>query len=237
VKTSTLERTPPLGDLDELAELSSPAGLAWALAGALAGAALALVVLPEVAPTLSRSLTSAQPRAWWYLSRASALVAYAALSASTLLGLLLSTRFARRWPGNATAFSLHEHASVLGLALAVFHALVLLGDRHTPFALGEVLLPFGAAYRPVALGLGQLALYGTALLVASFHLRARLGQRAWRLLHFVSFAAYALALAHALAAGTDRVALVVGLVPAAAVVVFTLHRLLAPPPGAERGRS
>jgi len=226
VNSSTMERMRPAGDLDEYAELTSAAGVAWALIGALVGAALALFVLPEVAPALARSLTSAQPRAWWYLSRASGLSAYAALSVSMLLGLLLSTRLAQRWPGKATTFSLHEHASVLGLALAVFHSLVLLGDRHTPFALAEVLLPFGAAYRSVALGFGQLALYGTALLVASFHVRARLGQRAWRLLHFVSFAVYALALAHGLVAGTDRTAVLVGLVPAAVALCFTIFRLL-----------
>jgi predicted ferric reductase len=213
--------------MTELDELGSPQTIAWALGGVAVGAALALVVLPDVTPALAASLSSAQPRTWWYLSRASGLVSYALLSASMLLGLLLSTRFARAWPGNAAAFALHEHASVLGLAFGLFHALVLLGDRHTPFSAVELVLPFGAAYRPLALGLGQLALYGTALLVFSFYVRKRIGQRAWRVLHFGSFVVFVLALSHGLAAGTDRGVMLVGIVPVAAVLFFGCYRALA----------
>ncbi|HSQ64033.1 MAG TPA: hypothetical protein VLM85_12495 [Polyangiaceae bacterium] len=206
------------------------------LVGAALGGALALLVLPDVVPAVAHSLVAPQPKTWWYLSRASGLVAYAMLSVSMLLGLLLSTRFAKAWPGSASAFVLHEHASGLGLAAAIFHGLVLLGDRYTSFRPLEILLPFGASYRPAAVGLGQLALYGLALLVASFYARKRIGQRAWRWLHFASFLVYALALAHGVALGTDRGLVVAGLVPAAAVLFFGVYRTLAhtlgetPPP-------
>jgi predicted ferric reductase len=212
-----------MADLDDLA---SPHILVWTLGGVAAGVALAFVVLPEVAPLLAASLAGPQPRTWWYLARASGLVSYALLAASVLLGLLLSTRFAKEWPGSATAFTLHEHASVLGVAFALFHAVMLLGDRHTPFTVAEVLLPFGAAYRPFAVGLGQLALYGTTLLVASFYVRKRIGQRTWRLVHFGSFAAFVLALSHGLAVGTDRAAMLLGVVPAAGVLFFVIYRAL-----------
>ena len=210
----------------DLEDLASPHIVVWTLGGVAAGVALAFVVLPEVAPLLAASLAGPQPRTWWYLARASGLVSYALLAASVLLGLLLSTRFAKEWPGSATAFTLHEHASVLGVAFALFHAVMLLGDRHTTFTVVEVLLPFGAAYRPFAVGLGQLALYGTTLLVASFYVRKRIGQRTWRLLHFGSFAVFALALAHGLAAGTDRAAMQFGIVPAAVVLFFVTYRAL-----------
>lgn len=211
---------------DPFDDLASPRSLAWTLGGAAIGAVLALVLLPDVAPALATSLSGPQPKTWWYLSRASGLVSYALLSASMLLGVLLSTKFAKGWPGSATAFALHEHASVLGLAFALFHAIVLLGDRHTPFTLAELALPFGAAYRPFAVGAGQLAAYGMALLVGSFYVRKRIGQRAWRLLHFASFAVFALSLAHGLVAGSDRALVVIGVVPAAAVLFFAVYRAL-----------
>jgi predicted ferric reductase len=217
----------PASRPDDLDDLASPQSIAWALGGVLVGVAFALVVLPDVVPPLARALSSPQPRTWWHLSRASGLVAYGLLEASMLLGLLLSTRFAKTWPGTATAFALHEHASTLGLAFATFHALVLLGDRHTPFALAQLALPFGAAYRPLAVGAGQLAVYGSALLVGSFYVRKRIGQRAWRLVHFASFLVFALTLAHALAAGTDQVVVLVGSVPIAALLFFATYRLLA----------
>src|SRR5690242_3288463 len=108
---------------DEFDELASPESLPWAMASACIGAALAIVVLPEAAPAIGLSLAAPQTKTWWYLSRASGLVSYALLSASMLLGLLLSTKFAKAWPGSAAAFALHEHTSILGLAFALFHAL------------------------------------------------------------------------------------------------------------------
>jgi predicted ferric reductase len=211
---------------DRFDDLASPVSLAWAFGGAAAGALVALVLLPDVAPALAASLSAPQPKLWWHLSRTSGLVSYALLTVSTLLGLLLSTKFAKSWPGASAAFSLHEHASILGLALGCFHAVVLLGDRHTPFTLAELLIPFGAAYRPAAVGLGQLTLYGTALLVSTFYVRKRIGQRVWRLIHFASFGVFAAALGHALAAGTDRLLVLVGIAPAAAALFFAVYRAL-----------
>lgn len=219
-----VKTAPKMDDFDDLA---SPRSTAWMLGGAVIGAGLALLVLPTAGPALAAALSGPEPKVWWYLSRASGLVSYALLSASMLLGLLLSTKFAKAWPGNAAAFALHEHTSVLGLAFALFHAIVLLGDRHTPFTLLGLLLPFGASFKPLAVGAGQLAFYGAALLVGSFYVRKRLGQRTWRLIHFGSFMVFVLALLHGLATGTDRVVMMFGIVPAAATFFFGTYRALA----------
>jgi predicted ferric reductase len=212
-----------VGDWDDL---GSPQNVLWAFGGVALGGALALLILPELAPALAASLAGPQPKTWWYLSRASGLVSYALFATSMLLGLLLSTRFAKEWPGNATVFALHEHASILGLAFALLHALSLLGDRYAPFTVAALIVPFGGAYRPVAVGLGQLAFYGAAPLVVSFYVRRRIGQRTWRLIHFGTFAVFALALSHGLAAGSDRTLMLVGFVPAGVVVFFTAYRVL-----------
>jgi len=172
-------------------------------------------------------LSGPQPKAWWYLARASGLVAYALLSASMLLGLLLSTRFAKEWPGNASAFALHEQTSLLGLAFGLFHSLVLLGDRHTPFTIAQILLPFGAVYRPFAVGLGQLAVYGMTLVAGTFYVRRHIGRRAWRLIHFGTFAVFALALLHGLGSSSDRTVMVAGIVPALLILFFGTYRTVA----------
>jgi predicted ferric reductase len=143
-----------------------------------------------------------------------------------LFGLLLSTRLAKQWPGNASAFALHEQTSLLGLALGLFHALVLLGDRQTPFTIAQILLPFGAVYRPFALGLGQLAVYGMTLVAGTFYVRRHIGRRAWRLIHFESFAVFALALLHGLGASSDRSEMVAGTVPALFILFFGIYRTL-----------
>jgi len=213
--------------LDALCDFTGPRTTRWVVAGVAAGAGLALAALPYVMPALSRSLSGPQPKAWWYLARASGLVAYALLSASMLLGLLLSTRFAKEWPGNASAFALHEQTSLLGLAFGLFHSLVLLGDRHTPFTIAQILLPFGAVYRPFAVGLGQLAVYGMTLVAGTFYVRRHIGRRAWRLIHFGTFAVFALALLHGLGSSSDRTVMVAGIVPALLILFFGTYRTVA----------
>ena len=58
--------------------------------------------------------------------------------------------------------------------------------------------------RTVAAGLRQIAAWLSLLLIASFHVRRHIGGRAWRRLHYASFVAFWLAVAHGLLLGTER---------------------------------
>ena len=51
---------------------------------------------------------------------------------------------------------------------------------------------------------GQVAAWLCLLLIASFHVRRHIGGRAWRRLHYASFVAFWLAVAHGLLLGTER---------------------------------
>lgn len=192
---------------EELEALGAPAPLGTVLglfAAALLGALGAAFLLPAWAPALAASLGGGEPTAAWFLSRASGMVAYLLVWASMVLGLLLGTRLATAWPGPQAAFALHQHTSLLGLAFALFHGLVLLGDRHLSSSLGALALPFGVQHALRGwIGLGQLALLLALPVAFSFWARRGLGQRAWRLIHFASFAVFALALAHGAASGSD----------------------------------
>lgn len=202
------------------------AALTFVVFGLGVGAALAILALPDVAPAVARSMAEARPKTWWYLSRTTGVVAYGLLSASMLLGLLLSTRLAQRWPGAATALDLHRHTSLLGLALSALHALVLLGDRHTPFSPLALAVPFASSHEPFSVGLGQVALYGAVLVTLSSYARRRLGPRGFRVVHLTSYAVFCLSLAHGLALGTDRSVMFGGALVAAGVSLLALFRLL-----------
>lgn len=140
----------------------------------------------------------------WYLSRASAFVSYILLWWSMVLGLSITNRLARVWPGGPTASDLHEHASLLGLVFGALHALVLLGDQYIGYNLAQVLIPFASAsYLPLWVGLGQVALYLMIVVTLSFYVRRWIGARTWRTLHYLSFLVFALALAHGIFSGTD----------------------------------
>lgn len=175
------------------------------LSASLAGVLAAVVVLPYWLPGLSGSLIGPNAHGYWYLARASAWVAFALLWLSLVMGLLITNRLARIWPGGPTALDLHQHVSLLSLAFALFHALILLGDRYIGYTLATVLVPFASRdYRPIGVGLGQLAFYLLAVVGLSFYVRRRIGHRAWRVLHYLSFGVFVLAIGHGLLSGTDR---------------------------------
>jgi predicted ferric reductase len=168
------------------------------------GILAAVLVLPNWMPGLAGSLAGAQPKVFWYLSRSTAFVAMGMLWASMMLGVGITNKMARLWPGAPAAFALHEYLSLLGLGFAAFHGLILLGDQFSNFSLFQILIPFATTnYFPFWVGLGQLGFYAWAILVASFYVRKHIGQRTWRVLHYVSFLAYLGALVHGLASGTD----------------------------------
>ncbi len=198
---------------------------------AVAGGAFgAVALLPALLPGLTASLIGAAPKAYWYLSRATALVAFALLWFSTALGLVVTNKMARVWPGGPTAFELHQHASLLGLDLALFHGLILLGDRYMNFTLAQVITPFAtSSYRPLWTGLGQIGFYLSAIVSLSFYGRRFIGQKWWRRLHYLSFGVFALALTHGLMSGTDSAApLVRGMyvASAASLLFLTIYRVL-----------
>jgi predicted ferric reductase len=190
-------------DLSELSAMPLRTPLFTLLAVGV-GVFAAVVALPTWLPGLSASLLGAEPKAYWYLSRSSAMVAYVLLWLSMALGLMMTNRLARAWPGGPTAFDLHQYASLLGLAFALFHALILLGDRFIQADLRQVLVPFAyGGYSPLWVGLGQVGIYLMAIVGLSFYVKGQIGRAAWRAIHFISFLMFALALAHGVLSGSD----------------------------------
>ena len=126
-------------------------GWMWgALIAAFVGMVLALVMIPVWVPTLGASIVGADPKFYWYLSRASAMVAFGLLWVSMASGLIITNKMARIWPGAFTAFDLHQFTSLLGLGFAAFHALILLGNAFVPYSLVQIVVPFGNdAYRQI----------------------------------------------------------------------------------------
>jgi predicted ferric reductase len=191
-------------DLETSAPAMSLQSFLLLLAATAAGAFIAVLVLPYWLPGLHASLEGDSPKVFWLLSRASAIVAYSLLWLSMVFGLLITNKLARMWPGGPHAFNLHQHFSLLGLAFALFHGLILMGDQYLKFSLGQVLLPFASEnYRPLWVGLGQLTFYLMGLIVLSFYVRRRTSPRVWRLIHFLSFFAYMMGLLHGIYSGTD----------------------------------
>ncbi len=168
------------------------------------GMVFAVLLLPTWLPNLAFSLTGEAPKLYWYLSRGTAFTALSLLWISMALGIGLSNRLARSWPGTPAAFAIHEYVSLLGLAFAAFHALVILGDQFMKFDLLQLLVPFTTSdYRPLWVGIGQIGFYLWLIVALSFYVRKSIGQKTWRWIHYASYSMYILALLHGIYSGSD----------------------------------
>jgi predicted ferric reductase len=140
----------------------------------------------------------------WYVARAGGILAYALLTTSVVLGLLLSGRARLRgWPRFALA-DVHRFIGLLTGTFIVIHVGALLVDGYLPFSLTNILVPGTAPYRPVAVAFGVVAAELLAALALTNHYRKELSYSFWRRAHYLSFAVWLLALVHGIVAGTDR---------------------------------
>jgi sulfoxide reductase heme-binding subunit YedZ len=138
----------------------------------------------------------------WLVARAAGLVAFGLLTISVWLGLAMSTRLLS--PRRQKALlGWHQTLIWTGLGMVVLHGGALLLDPTLHFGVFVVLVPGASSWRPVGVAAGVVTAWLMLMLALSFRFRRRIGYRRWRLLHFAAFAAFALALGHGLAVGTD----------------------------------
>ncbi|RZT19361.1 ferric reductase like protein [Mycobacterium sp. BK558] len=141
--------------------------------------------------------------ALWALGRGTGITALVFLTISQALGI--ATRSGRRvvaLPRFAVA-DVHRFAALAGTGLVALHLTLLFFDPYAQLRLVDFVVPFLAAYRPVWLGLGTLAVDVLVVVTVSSLLRHRLGLRAFRAIHWVAYALWPVALVHALGSGTD----------------------------------
>jgi predicted ferric reductase len=145
----------------------------------------------------------ATPPFVWYLMRGSGLVALVLLTVTAVLGVLGVSRWrSPRWPAFVTA-GLHRSISLLAVSFLGIHVLTAVADQWIGLSWYQAVIPFGATYRPVWLGIGALSLDLLVAVVVTSLLRKRIGQRAWRAVHWSAWMMWPLAAVHAVGAGTD----------------------------------
>lgn len=197
-----------------------------AILGAILGIALAAAGVAIAAGVIG---VGADTQSFWYLNRASGVVAYLLLWASVAWGLLLTTRLGKTFLAAPVLLDAHHFLSNLGIGFTLFHGLILMGDQYLSFPLSAVLVPFAGDYEPVLVAAGQVGLWITVLLIASHYVRRWIGVKTWRLIHYLSFVGYWLVLVHALLLGSDSAQPLVAilyLITAAVTVFLTVYRLL-----------
>jgi methionine sulfoxide reductase heme-binding subunit len=148
-------------------------------------------------------LASTGPSAYWYLTRGTGVVALLLLTATTVLGVASSTRWSSRRLPRFVVAGLHRNLTLLAISFVAVHVLTTLADGFAPIGLRDAILPFLSPYRPFWLGLGAVAFDLLLAIAITSLLRARLGLRLWRGVHWLAYASWPIALLHSLGTGSD----------------------------------
>ncbi len=143
------------------------------------------------------------PHIWWYITRASALIAWVLMTLSVVWGILLSTRVMRRIDNPAWLQDLHRYLGGMTLIMVALHMVSLMLDGWLQFSLAETLVPFATDFKPTAVALGILAFYILVAVQGSSLMINILPRKFWKGLHYSSYVALVLVSLHAGWTGTD----------------------------------
>jgi hypothetical protein len=170
------------------------------------------------------------PSALWYFTRSTGAVAMLLLTASVVLGVLSGIGWrSARWP-RFLSTSLHRNISLFVLILLVLHIVTAVADGFAPISLTDSVIPFVSPYRAIWLGLGALSFDIICAVILTSLVRRWIGFSAWRLIHWLSYLAWPVALVHGLGTGTDTTTvwmLVLYSVCVVAVVIAIVWRVTA----------
>jgi sulfoxide reductase heme-binding subunit YedZ len=169
------------------------------------------------------------PSTYWLLTRATGAVALILLTLSVAVGVAAIGRVRTdRWPRFAVD-AIHRTVSLLALVFLVVHIATSVLDSFAPIRLVDAVVPFAGTYRPLWLGLGAVGFDLLLAVIVTSVVRARLGYRAWRAVHWLGYLAWPVALLHGLGTGSDvRLGwmLVVNVACTAVVLVAVVARAL-----------
>lgn len=141
--------------------------------------------------------------ALWYASRATGVVCLLLFTAVILLGLLVSRQ--GKLPGlpKFGAVHLHRYLSLLGIAFMTIHVLTAVADSFVNISLAATIIPFVSRYQPFWLGLGAVSIDLMIAIIVTSLVRSRINRRTWRLVHWLAYACWPIAIAHSIGAGPD----------------------------------
>jgi predicted ferric reductase len=174
-----------------------------------------------------------RPELWWYVARATGLVAWGLVTATVVWGLGASSRILAGRPRPAWTVDLHRHLATLAVVFTGLHLAGLVADDYVHFGPAELLVPLASDWHPLAVAWGVAALYLLVAVQATSLAIHRLPRRAWRAVHRTAVALYPLVTGHALATGSEAGNPAVwgfALASLGLVTLLLAYRLLAPRP-------
>jgi methionine sulfoxide reductase heme-binding subunit len=141
--------------------------------------------------------------ALWYASRATGVVALVLLTVVMVLGIMVTRK--RSLPGlpRFGPTNLHRNLSLLAVLFVAVHVITAIADPFVTIGIAASVIPFTSPYETLWVGLGAVSLDLMAALIVTSLLRGRIGRRTWRAVHWLSYAAWPVALVHSIWSSTD----------------------------------
>ncbi len=158
------------------------------------------------------------PQVWWYVTRASGIVAWLMLTASVIWGVVLSTKAFPETRRPAWLLDLHRWLGGLTVSFVAIHLIALVADSYTHFGLTDVAIPYASDWNPGAVAFGVIAAWLLVAVELTSLAMKRLPKSVWRGIHLSSYGVFWLTSIHAALAGTDRTQWLYQLTAAASIV-------------------
>lgn len=179
-------------------------GVTLVILGALA-ALVALGVTDHILPATDDRTAQLRP---WLAARAMGVSAYLLLAFEVGLGLVLShPRNTAAWRKTKQVFPWHEMVSVFTGAFIALHVILLAVDPYAKVGVVGAFVPGYSAYRPVAVGLGSVAMYALIFTAVTAKWTRLLPSGWWLKVHRLAAVVFLMTWVHAVLAGTDGGAL------------------------------
>ncbi len=143
------------------------------------------------------------PSPLWYATRAGGTISLLLLTCTVALGVGTGSRYTPARTARFETGALHRNLSLLTLVFLALHVATAVCDTFVHLGLPALLVPFLSSYRPLWVGLGTVALDLLTAVALTSAVRLRIGRRAWKTVHMAAYAAWPVAVFHALGTGTD----------------------------------
>lgn len=160
---------------------------------------------------------------FWYLSRASGIVAWLVLAATCLWGILLITRMLKPADRPAWLLDLHRYLGVLALVTTGAHMAALVGDNYAHFGWRELFVPNASTWKPGVVTWGLLAFYVMVVIQLTSWAMKKLPKWLWRGVHLMAYPAFIMASVHGFdGTDADNQVFVLGATAVIAILAFSL---------------
>jgi predicted ferric reductase len=166
----------------------------------------------------------------WYTTRGAGAVSLVLLTAVVVLGILSALRVqGAGWPRFLTT-GLHRNLALMTLVFLGLHVVTAVVDPFTHLGWLTAVVPFSSYYRTFWLGLGTISFELLLAIVVTSLARGFIGHAAWRMVHWLTYASWPVAVIHGIGTGTDTLSawmLVLTVACVAAVVAAIGFRVTA----------